>query len=264
MEPHKKYADVSVAWPDGKGGAKVEPFMTGFVENNSYLGRPVDFLVMKDGSLLVSDDHAGAIYRISYGGSDGVTGLARSARPPRWRPRGWWPSPALAQQKPAAQRSSRQRSSRRRRRSTTRSSSRTLCAACHGANGRSDMPGMPVLAGQPSFYAITQLFLFREGRRSNEAMTAIAKPMTDDDLRGFSDFIGTLPPVPAPAPATPPDAARMSKGTGARAAAQVRVLPRRRSRRRPAGAAHRRPEGRLPAHGAARLQAGSGPGTRWR
>lgn len=62
-----KYADVSVAWPDGKGGAKVEPFMTGFVENNTYLGRPVDFLVMKDGSLLVSDDHAGAIYRISYG-----------------------------------------------------------------------------------------------------------------------------------------------------------------------------------------------------
>ena len=63
----KKYNDVSVAWPDGKGGAKVETFMTGFVENNSYLGRPVDFLVMKDGSLLVSDDHAGAIYRISYG-----------------------------------------------------------------------------------------------------------------------------------------------------------------------------------------------------
>ena len=74
-----------------------------------------------------------------------------------------------------------------------------LCAACHGANGRSDMPGTPVLAGQPSFYAITQLFLFREGRRSNEAMTAVAKTMTDDDLRGFSDFIGTLPPVPAPA-----------------------------------------------------------------
>jgi glucose/arabinose dehydrogenase len=63
-----KYADVAVAWPDGKGGAKVEPFMTGFVENNSYLGRPVDFLILKDGSLLVSDDHAGAIYRISYGG----------------------------------------------------------------------------------------------------------------------------------------------------------------------------------------------------
>jgi glucose/arabinose dehydrogenase len=62
-----KYADVSVAYPDGKGGARVEPFMTGFVENNNYLGRPVDFLVLKDGSMLVSDDHAGAIYRITYG-----------------------------------------------------------------------------------------------------------------------------------------------------------------------------------------------------
>ncbi|MBO9650914.1 MAG: c-type cytochrome [Variovorax sp.] len=87
-----------------------------------------------------------------------------------------------------------------------------LCAACHGANGRSDMPGTPVLAGQHSFYAITQLFLFREGRRSNEAMTAVAKTMSDQDMRGFSEFIATLPPVPAPPPATPPDAARMTKG----------------------------------------------------
>ncbi|MEJ8859898.1 PQQ-dependent sugar dehydrogenase [Variovorax robiniae] len=63
-----KYNDVSVAWPDGKGGAKVEPFMTGFVKDNTYTGRPVDFLVLQDGSMLVSDDHAGAIYRISYGG----------------------------------------------------------------------------------------------------------------------------------------------------------------------------------------------------
>ena len=86
-----------------------------------------------------------------------------------------------------------------------------LCAGCHGANGRSDMPLMPVLAGQPSFYAITQLFLFREGRRSNEGMTAVAKTLTDDDMRGFSDFIGTLPPVPAPPPTTPADAARMDK-----------------------------------------------------
>ena len=63
-----KYNGVFVAVPDGKGGAKVEPFMTGFVEDNKYLGRPVDFLVLKDGSLLVSDDHAGAIYRVSYVG----------------------------------------------------------------------------------------------------------------------------------------------------------------------------------------------------
>jgi cytochrome c553 len=87
-----------------------------------------------------------------------------------------------------------------------------LCAACHGANGRTGEPLTPVLAGQPSLYAITQLFLFREGRRSNEAMTAVGKTLTDDDLRGFSDFIGTLPPVPAPPPAAAPDPARMAKG----------------------------------------------------
>jgi cytochrome c553 len=88
----------------------------------------------------------------------------------------------------------------------------TLCAACHGANGRSDIPGTPALAGQHSFYAITQLFLFREGRRNNEAMTAIAKQMNDADLQGFANFIGTLPPVPPPPPETPPDPARMKKG----------------------------------------------------
>jgi cytochrome c553 len=88
----------------------------------------------------------------------------------------------------------------------------SLCATCHGANGRSDIPGTPALAGQHGFYAITQLFLFREGRRDNPAMTAVAKTLTDNDLRGFSDFIDTLPPVPSPAPATPTDAARMARG----------------------------------------------------
>ena len=45
----------------------------------------------------------------------------------------------------------------------------------------------PSLAGQPSFYAVTQLFLYREGRRSNALMTAVAKGMSDSDLRAFSD-----------------------------------------------------------------------------
>jgi len=34
----------------------VEPFITGFLQNNSYIGRPVDLHVMKDGSVLFSDD----------------------------------------------------------------------------------------------------------------------------------------------------------------------------------------------------------------
>ena len=37
---NKNGADVVVAWPDGKGGVRMEPFLTGLVENNAYLGRP--------------------------------------------------------------------------------------------------------------------------------------------------------------------------------------------------------------------------------
>jgi len=44
-----------------------DPFITGFLQNNNYIGRPVDVLVMKDGALLISDDHSGAVYRVSYG-----------------------------------------------------------------------------------------------------------------------------------------------------------------------------------------------------
>lgn len=53
--------------PDGKAG-KMEVFASGFLDDKTglYRGRPVDVAVMKDGSLLVSDDFAGAIYRISY------------------------------------------------------------------------------------------------------------------------------------------------------------------------------------------------------
>jgi glucose/arabinose dehydrogenase len=55
-------------WTDARGNVqRMEPFMTGLVEGDEYLGRPVDLLVLKDGSMLVSDDRNGAIYRISYG-----------------------------------------------------------------------------------------------------------------------------------------------------------------------------------------------------
>ena len=67
----QKYAaDVVAILIDGKGRARMEPFLTGLVENNAYLGRPADVMVMKDGSLLVSDDHNGAIYRITYSGKN--------------------------------------------------------------------------------------------------------------------------------------------------------------------------------------------------
>jgi glucose/arabinose dehydrogenase len=65
---HKAGGDVSVVKLNKDGTVKsVEPFMTGFLEDNKYIGRPVDVLQLKDGSLLVSDDWNGAVYRITYG-----------------------------------------------------------------------------------------------------------------------------------------------------------------------------------------------------
>ena len=85
------------------------------------------------------------------------------------------------------------------------------CSSCHGADGVSTTPLVPSLAGQPSFYAITQLFLFRQGRRQNALMTAVAKDMSDAELRAFSDLIGRLPPRP-PAEERAPDAAKQARG----------------------------------------------------
>ena len=45
---------------------RYEEFAGGWLQKNKAWGRPVDVLVMPDGSLLVSDDRAGVIYRISY------------------------------------------------------------------------------------------------------------------------------------------------------------------------------------------------------
>jgi glucose/arabinose dehydrogenase len=48
---------------------KTEVFADGWLTpNKEYLGRPVDLATLPDGSLLVSDDYAGAIYRVSYAG----------------------------------------------------------------------------------------------------------------------------------------------------------------------------------------------------
>lgn len=63
-------ARVMVTILDDEGNATMEPFAEGWIdENGEYLGRPVDVAQLRDGSILVSDDLAGAIYRISYEGN---------------------------------------------------------------------------------------------------------------------------------------------------------------------------------------------------
>src|SRR5882757_5075966 len=73
------------------------------------------------------------------------------------------------------------------------------CLACHGERGQSETQNMPSLGAQPPPYTLIQLFMFREKLRVFEPMNDIAKALSDDDLRTFSNFIGKLP---RPAPPT--------------------------------------------------------------
>ena len=57
---------VSVVKLEGSRAVAYETFAEGWLQKGKPWGRPVAVLVTPDGALLVSDDHAGAIYRISY------------------------------------------------------------------------------------------------------------------------------------------------------------------------------------------------------
>jgi glucose/arabinose dehydrogenase len=65
----KKFGyDVAIAKVQPDGTATIQPFLTGLLDEgkNEFNGRPTYVLQMADGSLLVSDEQNGAIYRISY------------------------------------------------------------------------------------------------------------------------------------------------------------------------------------------------------
>ena len=58
---------VGVASLQGSKVTGYRPFVTGFMKDEKTFGRPAAVLELKDGSLLISDDYADAIYRVTYG-----------------------------------------------------------------------------------------------------------------------------------------------------------------------------------------------------
>jgi glucose/arabinose dehydrogenase len=72
------YEVVSLAWSDD-GSIREEPFLTGFLLDEDVIGRPVDVAEASDGSIFVSDDYAGAIYRVTAAGV-GIATNASGAR----------------------------------------------------------------------------------------------------------------------------------------------------------------------------------------
>ncbi|MBD3391732.1 MAG: sorbosone dehydrogenase family protein [Chitinivibrionales bacterium] len=57
---------VTLVTLEGDSAVSYETFARGWLQGEDAWGRPVDVVVMPDGALLVSDDRAGAVYRISY------------------------------------------------------------------------------------------------------------------------------------------------------------------------------------------------------
>jgi glucose/arabinose dehydrogenase len=65
------YKVVRVLFKDGKPTGEYEDFMTGFVVSDKNVwGRPVGVAVGKDGSLFISDDGSGSIWRVTHGPKD--------------------------------------------------------------------------------------------------------------------------------------------------------------------------------------------------
>ncbi|MBS0347013.1 MAG: cytochrome c4 [Proteobacteria bacterium] len=69
----------------------------------------------------------------------------------------------------------------------------TVCVACHGADGNSQIPTNPKLAGQHAEYLAKQLRNFKsEGgkpaERANPVMGGMAAPLSDDDIKGLAAY----------------------------------------------------------------------------
>lgn len=66
------------------------------------------------------------------------------------------------------------------------------CNVCHGANGMSQIPNAPHLAGQPEIYLAEQLKNYRSGKRANEVMGVLAKPLSDDDIVNLAAWYSSI------------------------------------------------------------------------
>ncbi|GHE88653.1 c-type cytochrome [Thalassotalea profundi] len=62
------------------------------------------------------------------------------------------------------------------------------CVACHGAEGISAIPMYPNLAGQKEAYLVKQLKDFKSGARKDPVMSAMAMPLSDEDIVNISAY----------------------------------------------------------------------------
>ena len=66
------------------------------------------------------------------------------------------------------------------------------CAACHGGEGMSANPAWPHLASQHAAYLLDALNAYRAGTRDNATMAAVARALSDGDMRELADYFARL------------------------------------------------------------------------
>jgi cytochrome c553 len=69
------------------------------------------------------------------------------------------------------------------------------CAACHGVDGNSHDPGIPKLAGQLEAFLVLQLRNYKSGERPHPVMAAIAKPLSEREIRLAARHYARQPPM---------------------------------------------------------------------
>lgn len=67
-----------------------------------------------------------------------------------------------------------------------------VCAACHGADGNSNSPQWPNLAGQHADYLYAQLKHFKSGERQNAIMAGQVANLSDQDMQDLAAYFSTL------------------------------------------------------------------------
>ena len=162
----------------------MEPFAEGWLnENGEYDGRPMSVTPMKDGSLLVSDDYAGAIYRITYEGSQLIQAKnwqssgrqGRSCFGDKFLKR-FFISIGLILVSLSAF-------------GADLSKGKALssqCSVCHGKNGIAKDPEAPNLAGLSAFYIEKTLVDYQKGLREDRRMSLIAKTLSMEDVKDLA------------------------------------------------------------------------------
>ena len=166
--------DVVVARTSG-GKAKIEPFMTGLLDEkaNTFHGRPT-YVHADEGRLAAGVGRAerrdlphhlsGARAPAGNCAADAVRLEISAAAGPRTGGRLFFGGAAAARRRmPLAERIQ-------------------TCGACHGEDGNSKMENIPSIAGQPEFFMLNQLVLMREKVRPVEAMAPFVKDLKDDEI----------------------------------------------------------------------------------